>query len=452
MPILTRFFLLLLIAWGVSGCLIDEDSKPTADAGPDIVAAMDAGNAIALSGIASFDPNGDSLTYHWSIESLPAGSEASLSSFFGVEVVLTVDLAGKYKIGLTVDDGNSSSNKDILVIYYGVVPSSNADSDDEAHVGFTDTDATFSHPTGFNASCGECHLQSENHISTDKDCMECHNLFRWTPVIFNHENAMGDCVSCHDAYFAQGKSVDHLSTSDACENCHSTAGWRVATQVSHQEVLGYCFECHNGEIAAGKPQQHVESSNICDACHVTTSWINSGNGAIGTGGSVGGGSGGVAGNATIAEDVANHTEGVEVCVTCHDGVLATGQSANHIKTTSYCEACHSVKAWSPVVITDHNEVIGICEHCHNGVVATDKGVAHIATTDVCSACHATIAWLPTVTVDHNEVVGGTCETCHAPPASHIVVGVVASCKTCHSTAVWTPATSPLPLPVQNGRR
>jgi preprotein translocase subunit SecF len=55
------------------------------------------------------DPNGDLITYRWSLLFKPVGSTATLSSATTVSATFTADLAGTYLVGLTVNDGKVDS-------------------------------------------------------------------------------------------------------------------------------------------------------------------------------------------------------------------------------------------------------------------------------------------------------------------------------------------------------
>ena len=80
---------------------------PVANAGSNERVAV--GELVTLDGSASFDPNGDALTYQWQIFSTPEGSTAALDDAGSFEPVFTADLAGDYVIKLTVSDGPESS-------------------------------------------------------------------------------------------------------------------------------------------------------------------------------------------------------------------------------------------------------------------------------------------------------------------------------------------------------
>lgn len=81
--------------------------SPVAGAGSGRSATV--GKAIALDGRRSLDPDGDRITFAWSILSAPAGSAASLVNPTGVQPSLTPDLAGSYQIQLIVNDGKADS-------------------------------------------------------------------------------------------------------------------------------------------------------------------------------------------------------------------------------------------------------------------------------------------------------------------------------------------------------
>jgi hypothetical protein len=86
---------------------------PTADAGPDQIVLV--GTQTAVDGLASYDPDQDSVTYAWTIVSAPAGSAALLAGFSAWRS-LQPDLPGSYVLQLVVSDAWSSSVPDSMTI------------------------------------------------------------------------------------------------------------------------------------------------------------------------------------------------------------------------------------------------------------------------------------------------------------------------------------------------
>ncbi len=89
---------------------------PTAEAGANQTAVRYANRTVQLNGSGSTDPDGDPLTYSWSVTSRPAGSSAVLTGTTIVNPTITLDLPGTYAISLTVNDGETSSSADTLSI------------------------------------------------------------------------------------------------------------------------------------------------------------------------------------------------------------------------------------------------------------------------------------------------------------------------------------------------
>lgn len=90
---------------------------PVADAGT--AQNVLAGNLVTLNGLASSDANGDALTYSWTLDGRPAGSNAALSSATSSRPTFIADLAGAYSASLTVSDGNVSSMPSSVTITVG---------------------------------------------------------------------------------------------------------------------------------------------------------------------------------------------------------------------------------------------------------------------------------------------------------------------------------------------
>ena len=84
-----------------------ENTPPVADAGPDQDAFV--GEAVALDGSGSGDPDGDPLTYRWVFNIMPASSVAVLSAATAANPSFVPDEAGTYVIQLIVNDGQADS-------------------------------------------------------------------------------------------------------------------------------------------------------------------------------------------------------------------------------------------------------------------------------------------------------------------------------------------------------
>ncbi|MBI5528189.1 MAG: hypothetical protein HY897_17795 [Deltaproteobacteria bacterium] len=93
------------------------NTPPMAFAGFDLEAEI--GAAVFLDGTASSDPEGDGLTYVWTLEFAPEGSavgalpddqaQAPMPSF-------VPDVEGVYLFGLIVSDGSYTSLKDLVAV------------------------------------------------------------------------------------------------------------------------------------------------------------------------------------------------------------------------------------------------------------------------------------------------------------------------------------------------
>lgn len=87
---------------------------PVANAGDD--QSVPTASTVTLNGSDSYDADGDTLTYSWSITSKPEGSTATLSSTTIVKPSFSADKDGSYIVQLIVYDGIANSTPDIVVI------------------------------------------------------------------------------------------------------------------------------------------------------------------------------------------------------------------------------------------------------------------------------------------------------------------------------------------------
>ncbi len=91
-----------------------DNAAPSANAGPDQTVPLAA--LVQLTGAASSDPEGQPLTYAWSLTSRPAGSTAALDNPAAASPRFTADKPGSYVAQLIVSDGTLASAPDTVVI------------------------------------------------------------------------------------------------------------------------------------------------------------------------------------------------------------------------------------------------------------------------------------------------------------------------------------------------
>ena len=96
------------------------DAAPIADAGPDQVGEQDV--RVTLDGSGSYDPDGDELTYSWSLTDVPECSgltSTDIHNSTSVEPSVIPDCEGQYQVGLVVSDGDQWSAPDYAIIEVG---------------------------------------------------------------------------------------------------------------------------------------------------------------------------------------------------------------------------------------------------------------------------------------------------------------------------------------------
>nr|BAL59251.1 hypothetical conserved protein [Candidatus Acetothermum autotrophicum] len=86
------------------------NQPPIANAGPDQTVTV--GTLVTLDGSKSSDPDGDPLTFSWSIISQPEGSTATLTDADKAQAKFTPDVVGDYIIELVVTDPDGATGSD----------------------------------------------------------------------------------------------------------------------------------------------------------------------------------------------------------------------------------------------------------------------------------------------------------------------------------------------------
>jgi hypothetical protein len=100
-----------VIIVGTGGPTLNQ--PPVANAGPDRSARL--GQILQLDGSASFDPEGDPVTYRWVLTSAPSGSVVSLLPT-GANLTFQAQSPGTYILQLIVNDGTVDSVPDSVTI------------------------------------------------------------------------------------------------------------------------------------------------------------------------------------------------------------------------------------------------------------------------------------------------------------------------------------------------
>ena len=96
------------------------NDPPVANAGPN--QNLPAAGLVQLTGAASSDPEGQPLTYAWTLTGKPAGSTATLSNATIVNPTFTADLGGTYTAQLVVNDGSLPSAPSTVTIDVAALP------------------------------------------------------------------------------------------------------------------------------------------------------------------------------------------------------------------------------------------------------------------------------------------------------------------------------------------
>jgi len=342
--------------------------------------------------------------------------------------------------------------------------------------------STFAHQ-GITNGCAGCHngrfpdaigKPEKGHLPTSQDCSNCHIVDGFAQVQFTHKGILNDCESCHNGKYTGvlGKSADHIVTTEDCGLCHTTANdpatgkpnFKYGT-FDHTGIVDNCMSCHDGvrvidgKVAIGKTPDHYQTTDDCSVCHIPGTFktaffdhtgiknncISCHNGINASGLPTGHLPTGKqdCSDCHNTEKFAGTTfehQGIDSnCMNCHDGVTAPGKRTNHVPTGKDCSACHLTTGFKPATF-DHEGIVDKCESCHDGVFAIGKTINHLATVEDCGVCHSPFdpKGFAGAVFDHTGIVDG-CSDCHGvtskgKPTSHLPTTL--DCHFCHTTSTF----------------
>jgi hypothetical protein len=351
-------------------------------------------------------------------------------------------------------------------------------------------------PNPANQACTVCHTTAPADYSTatlaanatlhtgiNSGCITCHGSPSGALTFYNNFTPKSAVLS-----------PVHIPTATTrCEDCHSSAVFTAFSGTSMSSakhtlmfatIGNTCDACHN-RITPGlsfygvsnlqtRPTDHNSGSKAtsdCSHCHNPNSWGGGAQSRPASGTAVAGpkvlvptvpGASPMGATIATASTAAGsvpssggpslaavptrafpHTAANTDCVSCHNGVVASGKSAAHIASNALCANCHTTIAWLPARF-DHQGITARCASCHNGVVTAGKAISHIPSSLDCSSCHSTIAW-QSARFTHSGT-SGSCQSCHNALTSmgkslgHVQTAL--DCGACHNTLSWTPAVAP----------
>lgn len=273
----------------LAGCSADTagpNRAPVASAGSDQV--RDVGTIVELDGSGSFDPDGDELSFQWSILSAPVGAQAAIAVANQEQTTIEPELVGVWMIGLFVTDIRGlASDPDVLQLR---VLSTICVSDDDCDDGISCTTNHCDIDTGvcsFTADDGLCaddglYCNGPEICDAEKGCMGAGNPCLTASLVCDED--ADECVHCTN----DGDCDDGIDCT--VNHCDSGAG-----ECDFTPDDGLCADdglyC-NGQV-------------FCDAA---AGCLSSGDPCLTQGG--------------VCD------EENDVCTVCGDGVLSTGEDCD----------------------------------------------------------------------------------------------------------------------------
>ncbi len=242
-----------------AGCSSDTagpNRAPVADAGADLT--VNAGEIATLDGSGSFDPDGDALTYHWSLLAAP-GIDAPIAGDDRTGIAtFTPDVSGLWVVALVVDDGRLSSEPDIVQVRV----TGCGDCDDGIYCNGVESCADGKCEPGTALPNGTACTDDDLFCTGPEQCQAgaCVSMGNPCPVPADCDEQEDTCGDCGNGVVDNGEQCDPgAPRSDNCCDVGSCT-WTPAGEVDPQ---GFC---------SGAPECRLDvcdGSGACTTANVT---------------------------------------------------------------------------------------------------------------------------------------------------------------------------------------
>jgi hypothetical protein len=320
--------------------------------------------------------------------------------------------------------------------------------------------------------------KDQPHGDMSRDCSECHNPERWTPVdkppTFRHDttgftlhsaHAQVSCRGCHKSLVFNRvgtacadchKDAHRGELGFQCDSCHTPTTWsnqremfrvhdrtrfplfashsRLDCTACHRSQKPYeykntpaeCGNCHLETYLATTNPNHVAAGfpRRCEDCHnITSPTWHSSTFSHPASFPLEGGHGGLV--CARCHSGGTYTGLSSACVSCHQQDYAAAANPNHAAGgfPTSCEGCHTIDAWRPAKF-DHSQTAFPLSGAHGSVS--------------CAKCHPGGRYAGTPK---------DCYSCHqanyaaTTSPNHQAAGISTQCQDCHNTGAWKPATN-----------
>jgi DmsE family decaheme c-type cytochrome len=219
-----------------------------------------------------------------------------------------------------------------------------------------ETTTLIGQPTHRNATCVDCHADTEQHIS--KPAIP--------PGYIQQQTTRSTCQNCHNTDTQHWQSSAHRESDVTCNDCHQSHA-KSDPVLSKRLQVPVCLSCHH-ELKAELhlPSRHpiVEGKTTCTSCHTA--------------------------HGSVADSMLQGSSVTDSCIGCHE------------------------EKRGPFLF-EHEPVSEDCSNCHKPHGSVIDGLLNTRPPFLCQQCHMAVdhvSELPRGSANPN-LAGQSCMNCHS---------------------------------------